>query len=109
MVIRQNTSDCWNGDKKKALYNMKKSLLAVLWHCANITDSTIRHQFCPRINNSWCTFWGENKSHYIYSVNIPLAIHNAIKPIFVDLCSENLLKQSLHVVLPKIQTKHLTK
>ena len=109
MVIRQNTSDCWNGDKKKALYNMKKSLLAVLWHCANITDSTIRHQYCPRINNSWCTFWGENKSHYIYSVNIPLAIHNAIKPIFVDLCSENLLKQSLHVVLPKIQTKHLTK
>ena len=71
MAIRQNTSDCWNGDKVKALYNMKKSVLAVLWHCTNMTDSNNRHQFYPRINYSWCTFWGENKSHYIFSVNIP--------------------------------------
>ncbi|XP_065664515.1 heme-binding protein 1-like [Hydra vulgaris] len=35
---------------------MKKSVLAILWRCSNISNSEERHQFCPCTKESW---WNE--------------------------------------------------
>ena len=45
MAIRQNTS---------SVYLMKKSIGAVLYHCSDILDENIRHQFCPKNGDGWC-------------------------------------------------------
>ena len=42
MSIRQNSISHWNGDRNMALYSMKKSVLAVLWHCSDTTKSEER-------------------------------------------------------------------
>ena len=44
-AIRQNDDN---------LYNMQKSVWAVLFHNSDIEDENIRHQFCPRTKTSWC-------------------------------------------------------
>ena len=38
MAIHQNTSSSHNNHKEKALYSMKKSVLATLWHCTDMPD-----------------------------------------------------------------------
>ena len=45
MAIRQNTD---------TLYAMKESIGAVLFHCSDISNETVRHQFCPRTGHRWC-------------------------------------------------------
>ena len=32
-----------NNDKEKALYSIKKSVLATLWHCTDILDNQENH------------------------------------------------------------------
>ena len=44
MAIRQN---------KGALYQMKKAVAAILWHCTDIKEAEW-HPYCPREANSWC-------------------------------------------------------
>ena len=95
MAIRQNSAASWDGDNEKALYGMKKSVLAVLWHCTHIPDGNTRHQFCPRSNDSWCVYWQNKEKQYKSSVNLPLSIHNEVKLIFMDLRSDNLLSRCL--------------
>ena len=95
MAIRQNTAASWEGDKEKALYAMKKSVLAVLWHCTAIEDGNVRHQFCTRSVDSWCTFWKNKDTQHKCSVNLPIAIHNEVKSIFMDLRSDALLSRCL--------------
>ena len=82
MAIRQNTLSSQNNDKEKALYSMKKSVLATLWHCTDMPDNQERHTFCPRESNSWCKYWqnGGNED-YKSSINLP----KIIVPIFLDL------------------------
>ena len=43
MAISQNTLSSQNNDKEKALYSMKKSVLATLWHCTDMPDNQERH------------------------------------------------------------------
>ena len=52
MAIRQNTLSSHNSDKEKALYSMKKSVLATLWHCTYMSENQERHAFCPREFNN---------------------------------------------------------
>ena len=47
MVIRPNPG---------RLFDMKKGIGAVLWHCSDITDPEARHQFCPKSIHSWCKY-----------------------------------------------------
>ena len=73
MAIQQN---------KGALYAMKKSVMAILWHCSDIPDLNERHQFCPRSIHSWCKYQSDvitGMSTYKVYVNIPLAIRNELK------------------------------
>ena len=90
MTIRQNTLSLQNNDKEKALYSMKKSVLATLWDCWE------RHAFCPRESNSSCKYWqnGGNED-YKSSANLPKIIKDLLKPIFLDLRDDNLLFQCL--------------
>ena len=48
MAIRQNIGN---------LYEMKKSIIAILHHSSAIEDNDERHKYCPRTNTSWCKWW----------------------------------------------------
>ena len=94
MAIHQNTAAAWNNDRVKALYSMKKGVLAVLWHCTDLPDIGDRHKFCPRQQDSWCKYW-QTKQDYISSVSLPVAVHKVIYPIFQNLCDNELLGRCL--------------
>ena len=93
MAVRSN---------KGNLYQMKKAIGAVLWHCTIFEDEFYRHRFCPEGDNSWCK-WKRKQlkpdtqnQQYKGSVNIPVWIHNIIRPIFTDLSDDELLSKCLH-------------
>ena len=73
---------------------MKKSVLAVLWHCTDISNSKERHQFCPRTSQSWCKYW-HNNIYYKPSINLQNAIKNILKNTFLALRSDDLLSRCL--------------
>ena len=90
MAIRQNTNN---------LYAMKKSIGAVLFHCSDISNETVRHQFCPRTGHGWCKWQNDqiNKTQtFRKKINLPNAIKTVIEPIFRDLSSDELLMKCLH-------------
>lgn len=90
MAIRQNSS---------SVYLMKKSIGAVLYHCSDVADATLRHQFCPRTEDSWCKWQKDrlnNTDTYRQTLNLPMAIKTILEPIFRDLSSDDLLKKCLH-------------
>jgi len=92
MTIRQNTN---------SLYEMKKAVAAVIFHCGENDDPEARHMFCPRTPDSWCKYQREKLSGnktYRDKLNIPPAIVKLLKPIFShkDLDSDSLLSKCLH-------------
>ena len=90
MAIQQNVDN---------LYNMQKSVRAVLFHSSDIEDENIRHQFCPRTKTSWCLWQSDkltNLSKYQKKLSFPLAIHKVLILIFKDLSNQDLLKKCLH-------------
>lgn len=90
LVIRQNVGK---------LYEMKKGVGALLFHYSENQDMEKRHHFCPRGATSWCKYQSDKitgKKTYKASLNIPSAIREKIKPIFVDLSSDELLAKCLH-------------
>ena len=90
LVIRQNVGN---------LYEMKKGVGALLFHYSENEDMEKRHHFCPRGATSWCKYQSDKvtgKKTYKESLNIPPAIREKIKPIFMDLSSDDLLSKCLH-------------
>lgn len=82
----------------KQLYPMKKAVGAVLWHCTDLPPQQ-RHVFCPRSEDSWCKWQVDQiKSTNTFSgkIKIPVAIKQAIQPIFQDLSADSLLSKCLH-------------
>ena len=51
MAIRQNVN---------SLYQMKKAVIAILFHCSDNVNMEERHKFCPRVAESWCKFQADN-------------------------------------------------
>ena len=89
MVIRQNP---------RRLFDMKKGIGAVLWHCSDITDPEARHQFCPKNIHSWCKYQSDKitgMSTYKPSTSLPVTIKREIQKIFQDLSSDELLSRCL--------------
>ena len=81
------------------VYQLKKAIGAVLFHCSDAPSLEIRHQMCPRTADSWCKFQADkinNTSTYTEKPGIPSIIHEAIKPVFLDLSDDSLLKKCLH-------------
>ena len=90
MAIRQNVDN---------VYAMKKSIIAILYHCSQNDNEDDRHKFCPRSANSWCSYQSDKhtgKNTYKMNVNLPAAISNLLKPIFKDLSHDELLKKCTH-------------
>ena len=90
MAIRQNTD---NFD------NMKRSIIAVLYHISDITNDNERHKYFPRAENSWCKWWLDKingTKKYKKNVNLPIVIKIELEPRFFDLCKDELLKKCLH-------------
>ena len=90
MAIRQN---------KGNLYEIKKSIIAILHHSSAIEDNDERHKYCPRANITWCKWWLDklnNTSTYKKNLNLLLAIKDKLKPVLLDLSSDDLLQKCLH-------------
>ena len=45
-----------NQSKGKTVYEFKKAVGAVLFHCSEASNLDTRHQMCPRSSESWCKF-----------------------------------------------------
>ena len=90
MSIRQNLDN---------IYAMKKSVFATLFHCTDIKDEDVRHQFCPRSETSWCLYQRDKltgKKTYKKKLNLLVPIKNVLIPIWKDLADESLLRKCLH-------------
>ena len=86
MVVRSNIGD---------LYAMKKGIAAILHHCSvffvgevddKMVDDKKRHQFCPRTEDTWCKYQKDKltgESTNKININIPEAVRDVIKPIFL--------------------------
>ena len=77
---------------------MKKCIGVVLWHCSDIQDLEVRHQFCPKSNHSWCKYQSDKKTEmsiYKPSTSLPVAIKREIQTVFQDLSSDELLSPCL--------------
>ena len=58
-----------------------------------------RHSMCPRTSDSWCKFQADkvnNTNLYKCKPGLPAIITDTIKPVFIDLSNDNLLKKCLH-------------
>ena len=86
---------------------MKKSVIAVLTHCCKNNEDEndkehveeLRHMYCPCGEESWCRWQRDKvtgKNTYKGTLNLPTVIKKLLKPIFVDLSSDNLLSKCLH-------------
>ena len=92
LAIRNNTT---------SLYAMKKAVGSVLNHCTAFPDENLsRHGMCPRDKDTWCKYQlsklNGNSSYKSSKVNIPVSIHNLLKPTFKDLSDDTLLSKCLH-------------
>ena len=90
LAIRQNAGE---------LYQMKKSVGAILYHLSQNENDEDRHKFCPPTKDSWCKFQSDKltgKTTYKKKVNLPKAIKDAVMPTFKDLSKDELLTKCLH-------------
>ena len=81
------------------VYELKKAIGVVLFHCSEALDLNTRHSMCPRTSDSWCKFQADkvnNTNLYKYKPGLPAIIRDTIKPVFMDLSNDNLLKKCLH-------------
>jgi hypothetical protein len=76
---------------------MKRAVLATFLHKTS-TDEQPQHLLCPKGPNSLCGYNRNllDRTQYEHKNGLPLAIIEAIKPIYRDLCNEELLKKCLH-------------
>lgn len=81
------------------VYQLKKAIGAVLYHCSDASDLDFRHRMCPRTSDSWCHYQADRlngTSTYKETPGIPEIIREAIKPVFLDLSDDKLLSKCLH-------------
>ena len=89
MTIRQNPGQ---------LHEMRKGVGAASWHCADIQDREVRHQFCPKSTHSWCKYQSDKTTGmptYEPSTSLPVTIIRKIQKVFQDLSSDELLSRCL--------------
>ena len=81
------------------VYELKKAIGAVLCYWSETSDLKTRHSMCPRTSDSCCKFQANianNTNLYKYKPGLPANIRDTIKPVFMDLGNDNLLKKCLH-------------
>ncbi|GFW27285.1 transposable element Tcb2 transposase [Trichonephila clavipes] len=88
-AIRQN---------KTCLSDMRKAVWAVYFHIRS-SDEEPLHSFCPVGPNSWCKYQNQvvegSVETFRHSKKLPVAVMDAIKPVFNDLSQPKLLQKCL--------------
>ena len=81
------------------VYQLRKVIGTVLYHCSDAKNLEACHQFCPKTSDSWCQFQAgkcNGTSQYKEKPGLPSVIRDKIRPIFLDLSDENHLSKCLH-------------
>ncbi|GFW80412.1 uncharacterized protein TNCV_2945441 [Trichonephila clavipes] len=88
-AIRQN---------KTCLSDMRKAVWAVYFHIRS-SDEEPLHSFCPVGPNSWCKYQNQvvegSVETFRHSNKLPVAVMDAIKPVFNDLSQPKFLQKCL--------------
>ena len=77
---------------------MKKAILAVLFHCASSKEKQY-HNYCPDGETSWCSYKTDkikDENRYKPGPGLPLDVISELKPLFARLSDDELLKKCLH-------------
>ena len=91
LALRQSTGT--------TVYQLKKGVGAVLFHCSEASDLDTRHQMCPSTKNSWCKYQADKlngTNTYKEKPGLPSVIKDTIRPVFVSLIDDNLLQKYLY-------------
>ena len=91
IAIRQSTGN--------TVYQLKKTIEAVLFHCPEAADLETHHQMCPQTGDSWSKYQSEklyNTNTYEAKPGIPAIIRETIRSVFISLRDEKLLGKCLH-------------
>ena len=78
---------------------MKRDIAAALYHCCEFNTDEQRHMFCPKNDMSWCKYQADiinNTNTYKYKTGIHNKIFRLVKPVFMELSDDELLKKCLH-------------
>ncbi|GFW93624.1 uncharacterized protein TNCV_48271 [Trichonephila clavipes] len=80
-----------------SVQNMRQAIWAIFLHKLS-TDEYPQHGFCPIGEDSWCGFKKAEASSksYKHKTSLPVAVVEAMRPIFRDLSHPDLLKKCLH-------------
>ncbi|GFU22848.1 uncharacterized protein TNCV_4965961 [Trichonephila clavipes] len=80
-----------------SVQNMRQAIWAIFLHKLS-TDEYPQHGFCPIGEDSWCGFKKAEASgkSYKHKHSLPVAVVEAMRPIFRDLSHPDLLKKCLH-------------
>ncbi|GFS96055.1 uncharacterized protein TNCV_2928061 [Trichonephila clavipes] len=80
-----------------SVQNMRQAIWAIFLHKLS-TDEYPQHGFCPIGEDSWCGFKKAEASgkSYKHKNSLPVAVVEAMRPIFRDLSHPDLLKKCLH-------------
>ena len=73
------------------VFELKKVIGVVLYHCTDFTEDETRHQFCPPITDSWCKYQADKingTNNYKKKPGLPKIIYDFIRPAFISLSDE---------------------
>ena len=76
-------------------YEMKKSIVAKLFHSIDITDAESRHRFCPPGEEKQCKY------------KLPKLIYYIVPPVFDALIDDELLSKYFFLVRCRTQMSHV--
>lgn len=90
LAIRRNVN---------SLFNIQQAVWAEFYHLSS-TNKNPNHRLCPEPPDTWCKFKKALANNEVYDhdnhTHIPKAVMDLIRPIFVDLAKDELLKRCLH-------------
>ena len=83
----------------KTVYQLKKAVGAVLFHCSETSDLDTQHQMCPSTKDGWCKYQTDKlngANTYKEKLGLPSVISDTIRPVFVSLNDDNILQKCSH-------------
>ena len=86
-AIRENSGD---------LHKMKTRIWAIVYQMIKDESSSLeeQHKLCPKGEDTWCKFW-KDRTSYKEDNCLPSVFIEELKPIFIRLTNDDLLKRCL--------------
>ena len=82
-----------------SVFDMRKAIGAVLYHCSDANNLESRHQFCPSSATSWCKYKADQvtgTNNYVEKPGLPIPLRKKLELIFRELSTPELLERCLH-------------